>query len=77
MMDLTIRNLDEFTLAQLRLRARQHGRSEEEEARLILTTALEPEVNLAEAVRKRVESHGGIDLEMPLRDATRTPPDLS
>ena len=40
---ITIRQLDDNVIARLKLRAKQHGRSMEEEARVILTGAAEPE----------------------------------
>lgn len=43
MATMTIRNLDEQLKARLRIRAAQHGRSMEDEARDILRTALSEE----------------------------------
>lgn len=40
MATMTIRNLDDDVKARLRVRAAQHGRSMEEEARSILSAAL-------------------------------------
>ena len=78
MATLTIRQLDEKTKTRLRVRAAHHGRSMEEEAREILRaalTALRPaNTNLAESIRKRFASFGGIELELPRRDHTRQPP---
>src|SRR5688500_13360819 len=57
MASITIRKLDEKTKARLRVRAAQHGRSMEEEARTLLREALQDEVtprsNLADAIRAR------------------------
>ncbi len=71
---LTIRQLDENTKTKLRVRAAHHGRSMEEEAREILRSALTasaPQGNLAEAIRRRFVRLGGIELELPRRDAIR------
>lgn len=50
----------------------------EEEARDILRAALSTEVELGDSlvkfIRGRVEPIGGVDLEIPPRDAMREPP---
>lgn len=78
MASITIRNLDDETKARLRLRAARHQRSMEEEARTVLRQALSgpdaPAVSLAVAIRRRFESVGGVELELPSRDAIREPP---
>jgi plasmid stability protein len=75
---ITIRNLDDQTKARLRVRAAHHRRSMEDEARNILRAALieEPTApgNLAEAIRRRFEPLGGVDLPLPPREAMRPPP---
>jgi antitoxin FitA len=75
MASLIIRRLDEKTKSRLRVRAAHHGRSMEEEAREILRTALiaspAAKTNLAAAIRKRFSEFGGVDLELPRRDAIR------
>ncbi len=80
MATMTIRNIDDRLKARLRIQAARHGRSMEDEARDILRAALsaEPahEASLVEAIRARVAPLGGIDLELPAREAIRTPPDL-
>lgn len=79
MPSLTIRNLDEETKSRLRVRAATHDRSMEEEARVILRTALARDstpADLAVAVRKRFARFGGVELELPGRDPIREPPDL-
>lgn len=80
MTTMTIRNLDEGLKAQLRVRAAQRGRSMEEEARDILRAALSREPasgsSLVEAIRTRVAPLGGIELDLPAREAIRTPPEL-
>lgn len=81
MATLTIRQLDEKTKMQLRVRAAHHGRSMEEEAREILRSALRAALptrsNLAETIRRRFASFGGIELELPRRDRPRKLPDFS
>lgn len=80
MATLTIRKLDEKTKARLRVRAAHHGRSMEEEAREILRTLLSGSsaaaTNLADSIRKRFESLGGVELRLPKRSAVRRPPDF-
>lgn len=81
MATLTIRQLDEKIKIRLRIRAAQHGRSMEEEAREILRSALRAspaaEENLAESIRKRFAPLGGVELELPPRDPIREPPKFS
>ena len=80
MATLTIRQLDEKTKTLLRVRAAQHGRSMEQEAREILRSALatpsSAKGNLAEIIRRRFAPFGGLELELPLRDAIRETPDF-
>ncbi|MBB5406277.1 plasmid stability protein [Paraburkholderia sp. HC6.4b] len=81
MASMTIRNIDDQLKARLRVQAAQHGRSMEDEARDILRAALSTEStggqrNLAESIRSRIEPLGGIDLELPERDAIREQMDL-
>jgi antitoxin FitA len=75
MATLTIRQLDDKTKSKLRVRAAQHGRSMEEEAREILRSALRispaARENLANAIRQRFAPFGGVELELPRRDAIR------
>ena len=77
MASITIRKLDEQTKARLRVRAADHQRSMEDEARNILRAALarEPATprNLAEAIRRRFEPLGGVVLPLPLRGPMRAP----
>jgi len=78
MASITIRKLDERTKARLRIRAAHHKRSMEDEARNILRAALagDPSTpgNLAEAIRRRFASVGGVELELPERQPIRPPP---
>ncbi len=73
MATLTIRNLEDSTKSQLRLQAARHGRSMEEEARVILrqaVTGAQSEEN-REGVGRRIHAHfarlGGVELELPDR----------
>lgn len=79
MASITIRRLDDDVKARLRLRAAEHGRSMEEEARTILREALrgkaEP-ANLARFVHECFAPFGGVELELPPRGAMREPPAL-
>jgi plasmid stability protein len=78
MASITIRNLDEQTKTRLRVRAAHHRRSMEEEARHILRVTLAEEPakpgNLVEAIRRRFEPLGGVDLSPPAREPMREPP---
>ena len=78
MASITIRKLDEQTKARLRVRAAHRKRSMEDEARNILRAALANEAatprNLAEAVRRRFQPVGGIELILPVREPMREPP---
>jgi plasmid stability protein len=78
---LTIRQLDDSVKAKLRVRAAEHGKSMEEEAREILRQALAPApaagetgADLIVSIRKRLEPYGGVDLELPPRMMPRKPP---
>jgi plasmid stability protein len=77
MANITIRNLDDAVKRKLRLRAAQHGRSMEEEARNILRAALAgapaQRENLAAAIRRRFGPLGGVELELPPREMGRDP----
>lgn len=78
MASLTIRNLDAPLKARLRIQAAVHGRSMEEEARIILRAALSDEPaqhgNLAEAIQARFAPYGGVELEPLPREPIREPP---
>jgi antitoxin FitA len=81
MASITIRNLDESVKRKLRLRAAHRNRSMEDEARDILRTALAqeplPTGNLADAIRRRIEPLGGVELSVPPRGPIHEPPDFS
>lgn len=75
----TIRSNDEAAIRQLRLRAAEHGRTEEEEAREIIRTAVEEPfapAELAASIRARVAMLGGIKLTLPAHEEMREPPTL-
>jgi plasmid stability protein len=78
MASITIRNLEEPLKGKLRVRAAEHGRSMEDEARHILRSALADKTpdsgSLFEAIRLHIASVGGVDLEAPGRDMARDPP---
>ena len=80
MASIIIRRLDDSVKARLRIRAARHGRSMEEEARQVLSAALTEEPkrapNLAESIRRRIEPLGGVDLELPVREPIRNPPNF-
>ena len=78
MASITIRNLEDGLKRKLRVRAAQHGRSMEEEARRILRATLagapSPPANLADAIRRRFAPLGGVELNIPPRGKLREPP---
>ncbi len=77
MASITIRNLDDDVKTRLRVRAAEHHRSMEEEARLILREAVGRKAdsrNLASIVRSHFGPDNGVDLELPPREAGREPP---
>ncbi len=74
---LTIRNLDDRVKTKLRMSAAKHGRSMEDEARRLLTMAVDShdeEVGLAKAIRKRFARVGSFELEPLPREPMRSPP---
>lgn len=69
---MSIRNLDDRVLELLRVRAARHGRSMEAEVREILVDAVrEPDEgpNLGQAIMNRFGELGGVELDLPPRDA--------
>jgi antitoxin FitA len=64
---LTIRNVEPALKVRLRVRAARNGRSMAAELRVILKAVLdgekEPDVDLAEAIRRRFLSFGGVELD--------------
>ena len=81
MASITIRNLDDDVKTRLRVRAAEHSRSMEEEARIILRHAVrhtKPHFqNLTEFTRECFAPLGGVELELPPRGPMREPPDFS
>ena len=75
---ITIRNLESNVKDRLRLRAARHGRPMEEEGRDILRAALAEKTrrpaNLFEAIRPRIDSLGGAELDISGRSPIREPP---
>jgi plasmid stability protein len=77
---LTIRNIDVTVKERLRVRAAAHGHSMEAEVRRIIQTALANESSrssgrgLADRIHARFAAVGGVDLELPQRQAGRDPP---
>ena len=77
MASITIRNLDDDVKTRLRVRAAAHRRSMEEEARLILREAVDipaSPANLGEAIHRRFAALGGVELDLPSREAMPKPP---
>lgn len=76
MASITIRNLDHNLKQRLRVRAAEHGRSMEEEARDILRRVVSDTTaprDLAAAIRARVSTGARTDLELPAREPMRGP----
>jgi antitoxin FitA len=77
MASITIRQLPETTKRKLRIRAAQHGRSMEQEAREILNSELSrPEdqpKDLGKAIRDLFAPFGGVDLQIPPREPIPEP----
>jgi plasmid stability protein len=79
MASITIRNLDDDIKRRLRVRAAEHGRSMEEEARDILRQVIgQPSSprNLGLAIHNRFAAIGGIDVPTPQRSPMRPAPDF-
>jgi|SRR6185369_15008849 plasmid stability protein len=83
MASITIRNLDDDLKKRLRVRAAEHGRSMEAEAREILRETLGARpisggpgsgLDLWNEIRAIVEPLGGIELDIPPRDFGRELP---
>jgi len=79
MASLTIRNLEKGLKERLRVRAARHGRSMEEEARIILKTGLaqkKKRQTMADAFREWFGPQHGVELELSERPPMREPPDF-
>lgn len=76
---ITIRNLDDDVKRRLRVRAAEHGRSMEEEAREILRQVVtRPTLlrDLGQSIHGRFAEVGGIDLPQPKRSEMRPTPNF-
>jgi plasmid stability protein len=76
---ITFRNLDDDIKRRLRVRAAEHGRSMEEEARDILRQVVgQPGAprNLGQPIHARFAALGGVDLPPAKRQPMRPAPDL-
>lgn len=77
MASLTIRNIEDSLKECLRVRAAQHGRSMEEEARQVLRQSLLREkstAGLGTRLARRFSDVGGVDLPEVTRSLPRRPP---
>ena len=76
MASITIRSLEDGLKARLRIRAAEHGRSMEEEARCILRDALDRESprNLADLALQLFGPERGVDLDPHPPVTPREPP---
>lgn len=76
MATITIRNLENDLKARLKIRAAEHGRSMEEEARCILRERLDQErpQSLGELALRLFGPENGVDLEPHPAVEPRTPP---
>jgi plasmid stability protein len=71
MANLSVRNIDEQTVANLRVRAARHGVSMEEEIRQILRNAAATPDRLGDlAVRLFSPAYGDTDLSLPERQTS-------
>jgi antitoxin FitA len=79
MATLHIRDLKDSVKEAIRVRAAQHGRSMEAEARFILEHAAstpDHEEHLYLRVRRAVAKYGPMDLDIPPREPAREPPEF-
>lgn len=79
MASITIRNLDDTLKRSLRIRAAEHGRSMEEEAREIIRQAVgqpESQKNLGQAIHERFAALGGVELPLLERSTGRSLPNF-
>lgn len=65
MANLSIRKLDDDTIARLRIRAAHHQVSMEEEARRILRQAVTPSKRLGDLSMQFFGAESGVELEPP------------
>ena len=76
MSNLSVRRLDDETMARLRARAAQHGVSMEEEVRQILRRAVAAPERLGDMAIEIFGPEHGIDLQLS-EHSPHQPPDLS
>jgi antitoxin FitA len=78
MATLTIRNLDDDVRDQLRIRAARHGRSMEDEVRVVLRSAVTvgSPSQVWQASRALFSGENGVDLGQIDRTSDRTTPDF-
>lgn len=78
MASITVRNLNDDVKKRLRLRAALNGNSMEEEVRQILSAVVYdpaiPAKGLGTAIHNLFKPLGGLELDLPPRDAMREPP---
>jgi antitoxin FitA len=77
MASITIRKLDDTIKTKLRMRAAEHGRSMEEEAREILRQVVGnsgADSNFGAVIHARFAALGGFDMPQPTRTAMRPTP---
>lgn len=77
MADLIIGNLDKATMLRLQARATKNGRLVEDEVREILLAAVKVKApkDQYSSIRAKIEPLGGVELELPSREAGhRKPP---
>lgn len=71
MASLSVRKLDDNTVARLRIRAAEHGVSMEEEVRRIIQQAVETPTRIGDlAVNLFSPAYGGEPLHLPERETT-------
>ena len=80
MASITIRKLEDFLKARLRVRVRVRAAQQEEDARpiprTVLTEECQPAAPSGESIRRRFAPFGGIDLPDPDREPLREPPEF-
>ena len=76
MANLSIRHLNDETIARLRIRAAHHQVSMEEEARRILRQAVAPPQRVGDLAVQLFGSAQGVELDLP-RHAPHDAPDFS
>lgn len=68
---ISVRDLNEDVAARLKVQAARHGRSMEDEVRVILTESLADREddwpNRGQAIRERFAELGGVELDIPAR----------